>query len=70
MGVACGPGYALIRAQALGAGPVSAPIPNAGLTRNPAPFIRWLKPTAMNYFLTLFPRSEERVDQRSVVGVS
>jgi len=29
MGVAFGPGYALIRLQALGAGPVSAFIPNA-----------------------------------------
>ncbi|MCQ6958195.1 hypothetical protein [Mucilaginibacter aquariorum] len=28
-GVAYGPGFALIRAQALGARPVSAPIPNA-----------------------------------------
>jgi hypothetical protein len=30
LGVAFGPGYPLIRLQALGAGPVSAAIPNAG----------------------------------------
>ena len=29
MGVACGPGYPLIRLQALRTGPVSAAIPNA-----------------------------------------
>ncbi|MCQ6959600.1 hypothetical protein [Mucilaginibacter aquariorum] len=29
-GVACGPGFPLIRAQALGARPVSASLPNAG----------------------------------------
>jgi hypothetical protein len=29
LGVACGPCYSLIRAQALGARPVSAPIANA-----------------------------------------
>ncbi len=32
LGVAFGPGYPLIRQQALGSGPVSAPIPNTGCT--------------------------------------
>ena len=33
-GVACGPGFTLIRAQALGARPVSAAITNAGAPYN------------------------------------
>ncbi len=47
MGVACGRGYTLIRLQALRAGPVSAPIPNAIASSHPLPIMTY-EPLTMN----------------------
>ena len=72
MGVAFGPGYPLIRAQALGARPVSVPIPNAGTS----PRLRYAgRPSLLRKegkILQLNPLSAcgERVVERSKDRVS